>query len=339
MQFHRYELTAGNLKNLQLKPVDLPDPEPEEVQITVKSVGLNFADIFAIWGLYSATPKGNFTPGLEYAGTIVKVGEAVTDFKVGDRVMGISRFGAYTEGLNQDTRYIFKIPDDWSFDEGAAYLVQTITAYYALHNLGDLQKGQTVLVHSAAGGVGVQAVKILKHYGAYAIGTVGRADKVDFAKAEGYDEVIVRDEQFEEKLKKALGDRDLHVVLDSIGGEFFKIPFKIMAPMGRIVVYGSARYASVGNKPNFFKLLYQYWKSPKIDPQKLVEWNKAIMGFNLIWLYEHIDLMNEGLKELETMQLKPPHVGHVFPFEEVHDAIKLFQSGKTKGKVVLQTKM
>ncbi|MCB0662402.1 MAG: zinc-binding dehydrogenase [Saprospiraceae bacterium] len=339
MAYQRYELTAGNLKNLHLKAIDLPDPGPGEVQIAVKSVGLNFADIFAIWGLYSATPKGNFTPGLEYAGTIVKTGEGETDFKVGDRVMGISRFGAYTEGLNQDARYIFKIPGNWSFDEGAAYLVQTITAYYALKNLGDLQKGQTVLVHSAAGGVGIQAVKICKHYGAYTIGTVGSPAKVDFAKAEGYDEVIVRDENFETKLKNALGERALHLVLDSIGGEFFKIPFKIMTPMGRIVVYGSARYASVGNKPNFLKLMYQYWKSPKIDPQKLVEWNKAIMGFNLIWLYERIDLMNEGLKELEEMDLKPPHVGHVFPFEEAHEAIRLFQSGKTKGKVVLQTKM
>ncbi|MEZ5057037.1 MAG: medium chain dehydrogenase/reductase family protein [Saprospiraceae bacterium] len=338
MQIKRYELIAGSLNNLNLLSLDLPDPKEGEVQIAVKAVGLNFADIFAIWGLYGATPKGNFTPGLEYAGIVTKLGPNVSNLKVGDRVMGVTRFGAYTEGLNQDARYAFKIPENWSFEEGAAYLVQTLTAYYALFNLGDLQKGQTVLVHSAAGGVGLQAVKICKALGAHCIGTVGSAAKVDFAKKEGYDEVIVRGNDFDVQLKKALGDRDLHLVLDSIGGEYFKIPFKILAPMGRIVVYGSARYASVGNKPNFLKLLYHHWKRPKLDPQRLVEWNKAVMGFNLIWLYNRIDLMYECMESLKEMDLKAPHVGHTFPFEDLKSSLLLFQSGKTKGKVVLQVR-
>ena len=109
----------------------------------------------------------------------------------------------------------------------------------------------------------------------------------------------------------------------------------MLAPTGRIVVFGSARYASVGNRPNFLRMLYYWYTRPKIDPQKLIEKNRGVLGFNLIWLYENVDLMYPILLKLQDMQLKPPHVGHVFSFEKMHDAILLFQTGKTVGKVVV----
>ena len=151
---------AGNLKNLRQVKEDLEDPAELELQVEVKAIGLNFADIFAIMGLYSATPKGPFIPGLEYSGIVIKVGSKVDTFKPGDRVMGVSRFGAYTTHINSDYRYLSVIPGAWSYEEGAAYLVQVLTAYYALVVLGSLQKGQTVLIHSAAGGVGLWAQQI-----------------------------------------------------------------------------------------------------------------------------------------------------------------------------------
>ncbi len=109
MKNQSYQLKAGNLANMKLVDGSLPAPQKNEVSIKVKTIGLNFADCFAIWGLYSATPKGVFTPGLEYAGEVVAVGSEVNNFKVGDQIMGITRFGAYTTHLNIDHRYIVRL--------------------------------------------------------------------------------------------------------------------------------------------------------------------------------------------------------------------------------------
>jgi alcohol dehydrogenase len=314
---------------------ELPAPKSDEVSISVKAIGLNFADVFAIWGLYGATPKGAFTPGLEYAGIVEQVGQDVTHLKPGDRVMGVTRFGAYTTQLNIDARYAIPLPQDWNFEQGAAYLVQTLTAYYGMVYLGAMQKNQTVLIHSAAGGVGLQAIQVARAYNCYTIGTVGGESKVNFALDKGYDKVLVRGKNFRDELKAALGDRPLELVMDSVGGDYFMIPFKMLAPMGRVIVFGSARYAAPGDKPNKWHMLKLWLQRPKIDPQILPEKNRGVLGFNLIWLYERAWLLHQLLKELEALNLEAPHVGHVFPFEELPDAVRLFQTGKTVGKVVV----
>ncbi len=336
MQRQAYQLKAGSLSNLKLLTEELPEPKPDEVMISVKAVGLNFADIFAIWGLYAATPEGVFIPGLEYAGVVTKVGSEVQDFKEGDRVMGVTRFGAYTSGLNIDHRYVVSIPEDWSFAEGAAYLVQTLTAYYGLISLGNLQKGQTVLIHSGGGGVGLMANRIAKKYDAFTIGTIGRPDKRALLEKEGYDRVIVRSKNFEQDLKQALGERPLNLIMECIGGRILKIGYKHLAPMGRMISYGSARYTTVGNRPNYFKLIYYYLTRPKIDPQTMTSENKSVMAFNLIFLFHHAELMHQILGELKQLDLAKPFVGHRFSFDQLKEALLLFQSGKTIGKVVLE---
>ncbi|MEM9260956.1 MAG: zinc-binding dehydrogenase, partial [Bacteroidota bacterium] len=287
-----YELSAGSLANLRLVDKALSPPGPGEVSVAVRAIGLNFADVFAIWGLYSATPPGVFTPGLEYAGYVTALGEGVTGIAVGDAVMGVTRFGAYTTTLNIDRRYVLPLPEGWTMAEGASYLVQVLTAYYGLVNLGQLQAGQTVLVHSAAGGVGTFAGRIARQLGAYTIGTVGHPDKVAYLQKEGYQNWIVRNKRsFEFDLKHALGERELNLIMECIGGKIFSIGFEALAPMGRCIVYGAARYGSVGNRPNYPRLLWQYLTRPKVDPQRLPEINKSVMGFNLIWLYERAELM------------------------------------------------
>lgn len=330
-----YHLKAGNLKNLHLIEETLPDPKPHEITVEVKAIGLNFADIFAMWGLYSATPEGDFVPGLEYSGVVLKTGEDVQNLKVGDPIMGVTRFGAYTTHLNIDHRYVVALPPSWDFDSGAAYLVQGLTAYYGLVHLGNLQAKQTVLIHSAAGGVGLLANRIAKKYEAYTIGTIGSDKKIEILQKEAYDGIIVRSEHFARDLKKQLGDRELNLVMECIGGKIFKASYEQLAPQGRMVVYGSARYATTASRPNYLKLFYQFLTRPKIDPQKLIELNKAILGFNLIWLYEKAELMHQVLHEMNLLQLPPPLVGHRFPFEELPQAIQLFQSGQTVGKVVI----
>ena len=328
---------AGSIKNLKLQREEIGEPKADEVTVKVKAIGLNFADIFAMQGLYSATPPGSFIPGLEFSGEVIAVGSGVNEWKAGDQVMGATKFGGYVSHINIHHRYVVPLPAGWSAEEGAGFLVQGLTAYYALTALGNLQKGMTVLIHSAAGGVGILANRICKKFDAYTIGTVGNAGKVDFLiKEEGYDDVIVRDDDFYEQLKKALGNRSLNLVMECIGGKILMQGWKAMASMGRMVVYGSASFTSHGDKPNYPKLLWKYYKRPKIDPLRLPTQNKSLMGFNLIYLYEKTDLMHEMLHALQSLDLRPQHIGNVFPFQEMHKAIHLFQKGETMGKVVVR---
>ncbi|MFC6999915.1 alcohol dehydrogenase catalytic domain-containing protein [Rufibacter roseus] len=328
---------AGSIKNLALQTEVLEAPKPDEVCIQVKAIGLNFADIFAMQGLYSATPAGSFIPGLEFSGVVVVVGAAVTEWELGDRVMGATKFGGYVSHLNIHHRYVVPLPEEWSFEEGAGFLVQGLTAYYALTQLGDLQKGMTVLIHSAAGGVGILANHICKKFDAYTIGTVGRADKVEFLQEqEAYDAVILRDREFPKKLQQTLRDRPLQIIMECIGGKILKQGWEAMAPMGRMVVYGNASFSSHSSSPNYPNLIWKFLRRPKIDPLRLPTLNKSLMGFNLIYLYEQTDMMHHLLQKLIALQLKPQYVGHVFSFHQMHKAISLFQRGETVGKVVVK---
>ena len=337
MERQVYRLKAGSIDRLSISRETLPEPGPQEVTVAVQAIGLNFADIFAVWGLYSATPEGPFVPGLEYAGEILRVGSAVSAWKPGDRIMGVTRFGAYATHLNIDSRYVVRLPGEWTFDTGAAYLVQVLTAYYGLRYLGNLEEGQTVLIHSAAGGVGILANRIAKKYGAFTIGTVGSQAKVDWCQSEGYDRVIVRSRDFEKKLLEALGDRPLQLIMECIGGKILQTSYDRLAPEGRMVVFGSARYTSQSDRPNYPRLLWQFLTRPRIDPQEMTNRNVSVLGFNLIYLYEKADLMHRLLQELEALELPPPHVGHTFSFADLPDAIRLFRTGKTVGKVVVRT--
>ncbi len=287
-------------------------------------------------GLYSATPKGSFIPGLEYSGKIYKKGKNVTELEIGDKVMGTIRFGAYASHLNIDYRYVQKLPGDWSFSEGAAFIVQSLTAYYALLQLGNLKENDTVLIQSAAGGVGIYANRIAKKFNAYTIGTVGSSTKVNFLKAEGYDKVIVRGDDFKEQLKTALNGKELNIVLESIGGKIFAESFKQLSPTGRIIIYGGAQFMTHSPRPNYFKLLCQFITRPKIDPLSLSDTNRSVMGFNLIYLWNKPGEMKRLIKIILDINLKKPHVGNIFTFDKLPDALRLFQSGKTIGKVVVK---
>jgi len=327
---------AGSLDNLKLMEVDLPEPANNEVTVEVKAIGLNFADLFAIQGLYSATPKGSFIPGLEYSGIILKIGNNIKDFEVGDKIMGAIRFGAYTTHLNIDSRYVLNIPTDWSFEDGASFIVQALTAHYSLVDLGNIKQNYTILIHSAAGGVGIFANRIAKKFNGYTIGTVGSESKRNFLINEGYDEVIVRKNNFGEKLKLALCDRKLDLVLESIGGKIFEESFKALAPSGRIIIYGGAQFMSHSSRPNYLNVLYKYLTRPKVDPLSLSNINKSVMGFNLIYLWDRPDELKNMAEEILKMNLQKPHLGKVFSFKNLIEALRYFQRGKSIGKIVVK---
>ncbi|EMO53035.1 synaptic vesicle VAT-1 family membrane protein [Leptospira noguchii] len=328
----------GSLENVSLETETLPEPNENEVQIEVHSIGLNFADLFAIQGLYSATPQGEFIPGLEYSGVVISTGKKVKNVKKKDRIMGVTRFGGYSSHLNIDSRYVFKLPSKWNFDQGAGFLVQGLTAYYALAALGDLKKGQTVLIHSAAGGVGILTNRIAKKMGAFTIGTIGTSSKIDLLKKEGYDKQIVRSNRFKKDLQEALSGTDLNLVLECIGGTIFQESYEVMAPMGRMIVYGAAEMMGGSSSVNWPRIAYKYFSRPKLDPMKMVSDNKAVMGFNLIWLYEKVEILTKHLNDLVKLNISPPLIGKTFAFDHLDEALKYFQSGTSVGKVVLKVK-
>ena len=337
MKRQAYRLNkAGSIDKIKLVEENLEEPAVNEVTVEVKAIGLNFADLFAIQGLYSATPKGSFVPGLEYSGIILKRGKDVNGFQVGDKIMGAIRFGAYTTHLNIDSRYILKLPEDLSFEEGASIIVQALTAYYSLIELGNIKQNYTVLIHSAAGGVGIFANRIAKKFNAFTIGTITSESKRNFLIQEGYDEVIVRQNNFGEQLKRKLGDRKLNLILESIGGKVFEESFNALAPSGRIIIYGGAQFMSQSSRPNYLKILHRYLARPKVDPLSLSNTNKSIMGFNLIYLWDKPDELKEMAKEILKLNLKRPHIGKVYSFKDLIRALKYFQSGRSIGKMVVK---
>lgn len=341
--------SAGSLDRLAQVTEDLPPPGQGEACVRVEAIGLNFADIFACLGLYSATPPGAFVPGLECAGVVEALGPpradgeaAKTAVAPGDRVMVLTRFGGYATALNVDTRYLVPLPSHWTMAQGAAYLVQALTAWYGLVHLGALAPGQVVLIHSAAGGVGLRAVAMACAAGARAIGTVGEGDKVPLLEAHGLarTQVVVRDAaRFGAQLDTALaaiGASGFNLVFDALAGPFFLPALVRLAPEGRHVLYGAADFMPSGAHPNWLRLAWQYLHRPRLDPMKLIDKNRSVMGFNLIWLFEHADRLPGSAAAALALSATPAHIGARFRFDEIPRALRALQSGRTTGKVVVE---
>ena len=327
-------LKPGNLDRLSLLDDDLLAPAENETTVRVEAVGLNFADVFACLGLYSATPEGAFVPGLEFAGVVEETGE---------RVMGLTRFGAYATRINADTRYLWPLPDRWTAAQGAGYIVTALTAWYALHELGALKAGQLVLVQSAAGGVGLAALASIKHHEALAIGTIGNEAKIDALRQHSsldHNQVIVRNRRcFDQQLVAALeaaGRDGFDLVLDGIGGELLPPLYNRLLPGGRIVVFGAAELMPRGSRPNYGRLGWQYWRRPKLDPLAMISENRSVLGFNLIWLWNRVEQMQKLYAAMTVAPPSPPLIGHTFPFADAPDALRLLQSGNSVGKIVLE---
>ena len=337
MSTFRYWQTprAGNMARLTLYTGNLPALADNHVRIKVHAVGLNFADIFALTGLYSATPQGAFIPGLEFAGEVQEVGQQTQGVAVGDRVMGVTRFGGYTSVIDSEADYLIPLPPQWDYAQGAAWPAQTLTAWYALTHLGALQADQQVLIHSAAGGVGLQTMKLAQALGARPTGTVGSEEKVSWLRQQGFEDVLVREADFARQLQR--DERRFDLVLDAIGGRVQSASFDALNPMGRLVVFGAAEFTPSHNRPNYLKAAWRYLRRPRYDVMEMISSNRSVLAFNLIWLWEQKDRMQALLEELQTIALPPPHVGHRFAFDDAHGALALLRSGQSVGKVVLET--
>jgi alcohol dehydrogenase len=344
---------AGSLDRLTRRTESLPDPAPGEVRVAVRAIGLNFADIFACLGLYSATPKGSFIPGLEYAGVVDAVGPASTDddpafaardaapLRRGDHVVGLTRFGGYTTAINASRRELRPLRSGWTMAQGAAFPVQALTAWYGLIRLGALEPGEAVLVQAAAGGVGLNALAILKTTNARAVAVVGREEKRAWLVAQhglATSQVIVRDRRtFAADLDRALtalGSDGFDLVFDSVAGPFFRPAFARLRPEGRHVVYGAADFMARGTRVNYPRLAWRYAMRPRVDPLRMMAENRSVMAFNLIWMFDHPGLP-DALLAIEPLIAAPPHVGRTFAFADLPAAMRHLQSGVSIGKVVV----
>lgn len=231
---------TGGPEVLQWEAVELPPPAAGEVRLRHHAVGLNFIDTYHRSGLYPLPlPSGL---GMEGAGVVEAVGEGVADLKAGDRVAYTSGpLDAYSEARNIEARHLVALPDDISFEQGAAMMLQGITAQYLLHATYPVKAGETILVHAAAGGVGSILVQWAKLLGATVIGTVGNDDKAQRARALGCDHVIVYSrEKFPERVRELTGGAGVAVVYDSVGRDTFLDSVACLRRRGTMVSYGNA---------------------------------------------------------------------------------------------------
>ncbi len=344
---------AGSLDRLRKQSETLPPPSAGEARVRVEAIGLNFADVFACLGLYSATPKGPFIPGLEFAGEIEETGPPArerephgdSNLRPGDSVFGLTRFGAYATALNAPAHLLARMSPGWTAVQAAAFPVHALTAWYGLLEQARIAKDELVLVHSAAGGVGLFALAILRSIGARVVATVGHEEKRRFLiDRHGLppDLVIVRDRRrFGDQLDRALEaarSEGFDVVFDALSGPFLEPAFKRLRPRGRLVVYGAADFMPSGRRAGDPRLLVRYLRRPRIDPFSLMTQNRSVIGFNLIWLWGQADRLPAAYAALQGLCPEPPLVGRRFHFDQAPAAMRFLQSGKSIGKVVLETK-
>ncbi len=323
---------------------ELPDPPvgPGEVRIAVKAAGINFADTMARTGLYPDAPKLPSVVGYEVAGEVESVGEGVEDHKPGDRVMAGTRFGGHAELVTVPSAQAFPLPKKLSFEQGAAFPVNYATAQAGLVVMGGLKEGERVLIHAAAGGVGIAATQIAKLRGAEIFGTAS-ASKHDAIREQGVDHAIdYRSLDFAEEVTRITGGEGIDVAFDAIGPSSFKKDYAILRAGGRLIMYGASE-AQAGETRNLLHAARTALKAPLATMPwwkslGVMNENKGVFGLNMLhWWDEEggLDRVLEPLiPQLEKGDLVPV-VAQAFPFDQAEDVHRFIAERRNIGKVVL----
>ena len=241
------ETLSDDLSGASLTEIDLPALAPGEVGVRVRAASLNYPDILMCQGRYQFKPDLPFTVGMEFAGDVVALGDGVDSLKMGDRVCGGMKTGAFAEYASVPASALRPVPDGFDYAEAAAFGAAYLTAYVSLVRRGRLEAGETLLVHGASGGVGLASVQMGKLLGARVIATTGVAEKADAIREAGADHVIVMDYGFREEVKDLTDGRGADVIFDPIGGDVFDESTRCIAFDGRLLVVGfmSGRIADV----------------------------------------------------------------------------------------------
>jgi NADPH:quinone reductase len=308
----------GGPDSLVVKSVDSPVPGPGEVKVRLHARGVSYTDVLRIAGQYHVKTEPPFIPGGEAAGEIVQLGVGARGLQVGDRVLC---GGGFAEETVQPASSVMKLPDAVGFEAAAAFRSNYMTAYYALQR-GRLRAGEALLVHGAAGGVGLATVDMGKLMGARVIATARNPERLAVCKQLGADHVIDYSKDFREEVKSLTGGRGADVVFDPVGGDVFDESMRCIAPFGRILIVGFT-----GGRPGVAKTNHLLVKDAEVigftigalnrlDPQWAQRNLEALLG----WL---------GAKRIH------PYHSHALPLARAADALKLIIDRKVIGKVLL----
>ncbi len=313
----------GKAEDLVFEDVAGPIPNEGEVRIGIYACGLNFADTLIIGGHYQVKPPFPFSPGLEIAGEVLEVGSGVETFKPGDRVAAICGYGGFAEEVCVEAAAVFPIPQSIDYVTAAGFSVAYGTSHVALTQRGNLKAGEVLLVHGAAGGVGLTAVEIGKLLGATVIATASSPAKLELVASYGADHLInYKEENFCDRVKEITNGRGADVIFDPVGGDVFDQSLRCINWEGRILAIGFAA-----------------GRIPKLPVNLALVKNFSVVGF--YWggyMQRKPSVITDSLAVLfkwHAADKLKPHISHTYPLEQAVEALYTLIKRKATGKVVL----
>jgi len=317
-----------------LQVQERPDPGAPgagQVLVDVQAAGVNFSETMARMGLYPDAPKPPCVVGYEVAGTVAAVGTGVDGIAEGDRVLAGTRFGGYAEQVRVTAGDVVALPDGLSFEQGAAIPVNYSTAWAGLVRYGSLQAGERVLIHAAAGGVGIAAIQVAKRHGAEVWGTAS-ASKHDRIRELGCDHTLdYRTGGWEKGLPR------FDLVMDAIGGPSFRTSYRLLRSGGRLVAFGASAVTS-GEKRNLLTAARAVVRMPRFNLVKQMSESKAVIGLNMLRLWDDRKTLDPWIDPLRALMADgtiEPVVAEAFPFDRAPDAHRMIAERRNVGKVVL----
>lgn len=310
-----------------------------EVMVRVKACGLNFADLLARQGLYDRLPSPPVTPGMECSGEIEAVGEEVTDRKVGDKVLVLNRCGLWQEVAVVPATHTFLIPEGMTFEEAAALPVNYITAYMMLFDFGNLRPNQSILIHSAAGGVGIAATQLCQTVKDVTVFGTASASKHETISQGGVTHCIdYRTRDYVEEVRK-ISPKGLDIVLDPLGGSDTHKAYNLLKPMGKLITYGAANMLA-GQKKNLLAVAKTWYHQFSIHTLSLIQNNKSVCGFHLGYLDGEVEVIQQAMTTILDLYRQgkiKPRIDSTYHLEQVGDAMRRMQERNNIGKVILIT--
>ena len=323
---------------LALREAAVPSPGAGEALIAVAAAGINFADIMARRGVYPDAPKPPCVVGYEVAGEVAALGSGATQFAVGQKVVALTRFGGYSSHVAVPEGQVFPLPAGLDAAHGAALPLTYLTAYQLVIAMGRLGKGETVLVHSAGGGVGLSAIELAHIVGAEVVG-VASAAKHDFLRRRGVTRLVdVRARDLVAQVKALTQGRGVDLALDPIGGRSWRQSYDCLAPLGRLGAFG---FAAATERPGrWLPMLRAAAGVPwlRLTPLALMNANRGVFGVNLGHLWGETAILRRWLADILRWQAEgkiDPVVDRAFPFAEAAAAHAYIEARRNIGKVLL----
>uniref|UniRef100_A0A673AS89 Synaptic vesicle membrane protein VAT-1 homolog n=1 Tax=Sphaeramia orbicularis TaxID=375764 RepID=A0A673AS89_9TELE len=321
---------------LQVKTQKKPQLKAGEILVRVKACGLNFAELLGRQGLYDLLPSPPVIMGMEGSGVIEAVGDDIKDKKVGDRVIVLNRSGMWQEVVVVRTERAFIMPDQMSFEEGAALPINYLTAYMMLFEMANVRPGKSVLIHMAAGGVGIAATQLCQTVQDVTVfGTASAAKHETISQGGVTHPIDYRTKDYVEEIRK-ISPKGVDVVLDPLGGSDTQKGFSLLKPLGTLIVFGAANCVT-GQKKNLLAMAKTWYNQLSLGTMKLMQANKAVCGFHLGYLSDE-ELISKAmvkLLELYSQGKIKPRIDSSFRFEEVTDAMRRMHERQNIGKVIL----